>query len=94
MTTSHPEPHGAFYYCEKKKAQKSDRNSIRLQFVKTNSMPNSVESLEYIKSTTQVAPDLLKALAILSDIMVRRFAVDQEDLKPYWKSEKRPRFSR
>ena len=35
-----------------------------------------------------------KALAILSDTMVRRSAVDQEDLKGYWKSEKRPHFSR
>ena len=44
--------------------------------------------------TAQVAPDLLKALAILSDTTVRRSAVDQKDLKPYWKSEKRPHFSR
>ena len=34
------------------------------------------------------APDLLKALAILSDTTVRRSTVDQEDLKPYWKSKK------
>ena len=31
---------------------------------------------------------MLKTLAILSDTTVRRSAVDQEDLKPYWKSEK------
>ena len=31
---------------------------------------------------------MLKALAILSDTTVRRSAVDREDLKPYWKSEK------
>ena len=31
----------------------------------------------------KVAPDLLKALAILSDTNVRRSAVDREDLKPY-----------
>ena len=29
-----------------------------------------------------------------SDTTGRRSAVDQEDLKPYWKSEKRPHFSR
>ena len=45
-------------------------------------------------ATAQVAPDLLKALAILSDTTVRRSAVDREDLKPYWKSEKRPHFCR
>ena len=39
-------------------------------------------------ATARVAPDLLKALAILSDATVRRSAVDREDLKPYWKSEK------
>ena len=58
-------------------------------------MPNSVESLGYISNATaQVIPDLLKGLAILSDTTVRRSAVDREDLKPYWKSEKRPYFSR
>ena len=34
----------------------------------------------------------LWSLAILSDTTVRRSAVDWEDLKPYWKSEKRPPF--
>ena len=38
--------------------------------------------------------DLIKAVAILLDTTVRRSAVDSEDLKPYWKSEKRPHFSR
>ena len=33
---------------------------------------------------------MLKALTILTDAIVRRSAVDREDLKPYWKSEKRP----
>ena len=42
----------------------------------------------------QVSPDLLKALAILSDTTLRKSVVDREDLKPYWKSEKRPYFSR
>ena len=45
-------------------------------------------------ATARVAPELLKALAILSDTTVRRSAVDREDLKPYWKSEKKPQFSR
>ena len=35
-----------------------------------------------------VAPDLLKALGILLDTTVRRSAVEREDLKPNWKSEK------
>ena len=46
-------------------------------------MPKSVESLRYIK-----------CYAILSDTTVRRSAVDRQDLKPYWKSEKRPHFPR
>ena len=41
-------------------------------------------------ATVRVAPDLFKDLAILSDTTFRRSAVDWEDLKPYWKSEKRP----
>ena len=44
-------------------------------------------------STIWVAPDLLKALAILSVTIVRRPAVDQGNLKPYWKLEKWPHFS-
>ena len=55
-------------------------------------MPNSVKALGH-SATAQVAPDLLKALPILSNTTMRRFAVDQKDLKPYWKSEKRPHFS-
>ena len=38
----------------------------------------------------QVVPDLLKALVIPSYLTVRRYAVDREDLKSHWKSEKRP----
>ena len=44
--------------------------------------------MDISSATARVAPDLLKALAILSDTTVRRSAVDREDLKPYWKSEK------
>ena len=45
-------------------------------------------------ATARVIPDLLKVLAIPSDRTARRSAVDGEDLKPYWKSEKRSNFSR
>ena len=38
--------------------------------------------------------DLLKALALLSNIPVRRYEIAQEDSKLYWKSAKRPHFSR
>ena len=41
--------------------------------------------LDISSATDWVAPDLLKALAILSDTTVRRSAVHQEHLKPYWK---------
>ena len=45
---------------------------------------------KYISSATAgVAPDLLKALAILSDTTIRISAVDWQDLKPCWKSEKK-----
>ena len=46
------------------------------------------KSLDISRATAQIAPDLLKAPAILSDTTVRRSAVDQEDLKPYWESQK------
>ena len=68
-------------------------NSVRLKSVKKTSVPNPVKSpgLDISSATGWVALDLLKALAILSDATVRRSAVDREDLKPYWKSEKSPR---
>ena len=46
------------------------------------------KALDISSATAGVAPDLLIALPILSDTTVKRSAVDQEDLKPYWKSEK------
>ena len=48
------------------------------------------KALDVSSATAQVAPHLLKALAILSDTTVRRSPVDREDLKPYLISEKRP----
>ena len=44
--------------------------------------------LDISSPTTRVAPDLLKALTILSGKTPRRSAFDPEDLKSYWKSEK------
>ena len=52
-------------------------------------MPNPAKAMDISSATARVAPDLLKALAILSDTTVRRSANHREDLKPYWKSEKR-----
>ena len=46
------------------------------------------KALDISSATARVALDLSKALAILSDTNVRRSAVDQKHLKPYWKSEK------
>ena len=59
-------------------------------------MQNPVKRLWYIKCYVPVAPDLLKAQAILSDSTVTGSAVDQEDLKPYLEktSEKRSHFLR
>ena len=57
-----------------------------LKFVKKTSMPNPIKKASDI---SWVVPDLLKALATLLDTTVIRSVVDQEDIKPYWKSEKR-----
>ena len=66
------------------------RNSVRLTFGKKASMPTLSKALNISSAAACVAPDLLKVLAILSDASLRRSAVDREDLKPYWKLEKRP----
>ena len=47
-----------------------------------------MKALNISSATARVSPDLLKTLGILSDTTVRRSAVDQEDLKPYWKFKK------
>ena len=52
------------------------------------------KALHISSATTQVAPGMLKALAILSDKTARRSKVDREDLQPHWKLEKRSYFSR
>ena len=49
-------------------------------------MSKPVKASNVSCAVARVAPDLLKALAILSDTTVRRSAVDQKNLKPYWTS--------
>ena len=51
-----------------------------------------MKALDISSATARVAPDLLKAVAILSDATVKRSPVDWEDLKPYWKPEKKTTF--
>ena len=48
------------------------------------------KALNISSATARVARDLIKALGIPSDTNIRISEVDLEDLKPYWKSEKRP----
>ena len=57
-------------------------------------MPHLVNALNISKATARVAPDILRALEILWDLTVRRYEVDPKELKPCFKSEKRPHFSR
>ena len=51
---------------------------LRKEEIRQNIWPACQKS----SATARVAPDLLKALAILSDTTVRGSAVDQGDLKP------------
>ena len=69
-------------------------NSIDLSLWSRAACLTLSKALDISSATAQVAPQLLKAQAILSDTTVQRSAVDQEDLKPYWESEKNPHFSR
>ena len=47
-----------------------------------------LKALDISSAAAWVVSDLLKDLAVLSDTTVRRSTLDQEDLKPYWKSGK------
>ena len=70
-------------------------NSVRLKFVKSNTILNAAKSFGYIKCYYSNNPTpILKAPAISSDAPIRKSAVKGEDLKPYWKTEKRPQFSK
>ena len=44
--------------------------------------------MDISSATARVAPDLLKALAILSDTTVRKSAIDREDLKNHTENQK------
>ena len=63
---------------------------LSLSFRRTSSCQTLLKALDISIAAAKEAPNLLKSLSILSDATVRRFAIDREDLKPYWKSEKRP----
>ena len=56
-----------------------------ITFVKKTSMPKPVQALDISSARAQVAPDLLKALAILTDTTIRRSAFEREDRKTNWK---------
>ena len=52
-----------------------------------------LKALDISSVTARVAPDMLKALAIVSDKTVTRSAVGRKDLKLYWKSGKKSHIS-
>ena len=65
--------------------------------MKKISMPNSVKNLGYIKPYSSTSNSIRYKTRPSNSIRyktVRRSAVDWEDLKSYWKSEKRLHFSR
>ena len=55
-------------------------------------MPHPVESTGYIKCYNSSSPRPIKSHSNSIDATVTRYAVDREDLKPYWKSGMRPQF--
>ena len=78
----------------KKKIKHLTWNSIRLKFVKRTRIPNTVESLGYIKYFSSISPRPVKTQPILEDTTVRRSLVDREDLKLSLEIGKRPHFLR
>ena len=89
---SHPLPPKTYY--RQNKAKSTTWNSLRFEFVRKTSMSHPVKSHGYIKCHSSGSPRAIKiALGTVSEITVRRSAVARENLKTYWKSEKRPQFS-
>ena len=56
--------------------------------------PTMTIALDISSTIARIALDLLNNPVILSNTTLISSTVDQEDLKPYWKSEQRPHFSR
>ena len=72
-----------------KYGQTSDPKFHNTQVCEEDQHPKPCQKPWDISSATaRPAPNLLKALTILSDTTVRRSAIDWEELKSYWKSEK------
>ena len=65
-----------------------------LSFVKKTSMSNPVESPGYMKCHSLSSPRPVKSHSNSIRYQCQRSAVDREDLKWCWESEKRPHFSR
>ena len=91
MEISHLETLEAVYYWEKTKYP--TQNSKEFSLWRRSACQTLSKALDISNVTVRVAPDLLKALAILWDKTVRKSKADLQGLKPYWKSEKRPHFS-
>ena len=88
--------HSKLPITEKKryKAKYLTWDSSKLKFVKKTSISEAVKSLRYIKCYSSSSPRPVKSPSISKGTDVRRSVGDREDLKLYWKSEKRPHFYR
>ena len=70
-------------------------NSIWIRFVKKASMSNTVKSLAYIKHYSLSSPRPVKCPCSSIRYNCQKICDwSREDLKPYWKSEKRPNISK
>ena len=76
----------------------TEKGQNKAKYVTWNSrrlkLRRKTKALNISNTLTRVVPDLFHALAILSEKTVIRSTIDREDLKSYWKSEKRLYFSR
>ena len=92
------------YYC-KEFSPRTTKTSLLLQ--KDKMMPYTGPGIPYVLNfwrrpachTITLALDISSVIAqitliVLSNTTVTRSTVDQEELKPHWKSEQRPNFSR
>ena len=91
---SHFEPlEVAYYWKKKKKPNNWPEIPSNLSLWRRAACQTFSKAVDKSIASVWVAQDLLSAQAILSDGTVRR-SIDYEDLKPYWKLDKRPHFSR
>ena len=83
-----------YFWKNRKQSKKSDLKLHKTIWrIEETIIPNSVKKLRYVKCYNSSSYRSIKSQTVLSET-VKMAAVEQKDLKPLWKSQKKPYFLR